>query len=301
MRPDVESPYQQAITDLGVRKRWYQLGTDLYFAAVVAAVDGGDSEEILARNELLAETLPSGNQLHLIKQTVAAITAARGLDVKSFIADADAVADMLRDATRSKTSRRVAASVIVATGEGGYEVRSNRVSTLYQEWNQQHRVLTGSLDLVLAAVTEAVGIGPVTALDRAGSAFEQLNGAGYKSEWEVARILALDEPSSSVERFVKLADDLRGRRRKLLTDRRHTVAIAALADHPSHELGGLMSHRARAVRVGRFRPGRSTALTLAALLTLGASATPEHRLHPAFHGFVLREHFVTSNREATSE
>jgi hypothetical protein len=42
-------------------------------------------------------------------------------------------------------------------------------------------------------------------------------------------------------------------------------------------------------------------VTLAALLTLGASVPAGHRLHTAFHGFVLREHYTASYRDATAD
>lgn len=274
--------------------------TDLYYAAVVAAVDGVASAEILARTEKLQELLGSTHDLHYIKQTVAAITAARGLNLERFVEAADAVSESLKESTRTKRLRRIAGAVVAVSSDGGFEVLGNRVVTLQAAWNQQHRLLTNALDLVLAAISDAAGLDPFTALDQADSATSQLEEAGYKQAWEVARILALYEPAASGERFLKLAAERRGWRRKPLTSRQHIIAIASLANHPPHELVDIMSHRLEALRVSRFRPDGNTTLTLAALLTLGASVPTGHPLRTAFHGFVMREHYVNSYAEATS-
>lgn len=133
---------------------------------------------------------------------------------------------------------------------------------LHNLWNDRHRVLTNSLGVMLAAITETSGIEPNAALDRADSAAGQLNDAGYPDEWEVARILA-----------------------------RHTP----------EELAGLMRLRIDGIRAEKIRPDASGTVTLAALLTLGASVPPEHPLHTVFHGFVLREHYTASYRDATTD
>ena len=299
MNAEIETRYHRAITELGIRKRWYQADTDLYYAAVVGAVDDIENGEILARAKRLDGALPPTHDLHLIKQTLAAITASRDLDVPTFVANVDAVTESLREAVRSKRLRRLAAAVVVAANGGGFEVVADRVATLYEAWNDRHGMLTSALDLTLAAITDAVGLDPATALDRAEVADRNLMEAGYKSEWNVARILALHGSAEATERFLRLAGELRGRRRKPLTDRRHLIAIASLADHGPQELVDVMSHRFEAVRGGRFRPDHKTRLTLAALMTLGAVA-PESRLGPAFHGFVMRDHYVSSYAEATS-
>ena len=300
MHSDVEARYQKALTELGVRKRWYQTATDLYYAAVIGAVDEIENAEIIVRVRQLDVVLPPTHDLHLIKETLAAIIASRDLDVETFVADVDAVTGSLREAVRSKRLRRLAAAVVVAANDGGFEVVADRVATMYTAWNEKHRVLTNALDLTLAGITGAAGLDPVTALDRAEGADQRLTEAGYSSEWEVARILAIDRSGQATDRFLSLASEQRGRRRKPLTDRRHLIAIAALADHPSHELVDLVSHRFESLRAGRLRPDQKTRLTLAALLTLGASVPPENRLRTVFHGFAIREHYVSSYAEATS-
>lgn len=300
MPSTVEDLYQQALTDLGARKLWYQTSTDLFFAAVVAAVDGVDAEEVLARSSKLADVLPLGHALHYVSHTVAAVSAARDIPVESFVAATDAAAGTLRDGIRSGRIRHIAGAVMAVGGTSAFQVRGDAVVGLYRSWNQRHRLLTTGPDLVVAAITEASGLDPATALDRAATAFGQLASGGYRDEWLVARILALD-PAASADRFLRLADDLRGRRRKPLPDRRHTIAIAALSDHPPAELTSTLIERVSAVRPGRLRPDGGTAFTLAALLTLGASVPGGHRLHRAFHAFVLREHYVRSYREATAD
>ena len=159
---------------------------------------------------------------------------------------------------------------------------------------------TNALDLTLAAITDAVGLDPITALDRADANAGQLAEAGYKNEWDVARILALDGSGEATERFLSLARERHGRRHKPLTDRRHLIAIASLADHTPRELVNLVSRRREALRVNKFRPDHRTRLTLTALMTLGAAITPESRLRSALHGFVMREHYVNSYADATS-
>jgi hypothetical protein len=95
---------------------------------------------------------------------------------------------------------------------------------------------------MLAAITETSGIEPNAALDRADSAAGQLNDAGYPDEWEVARILA-----------------------------RHTP----------EELAGLMRLRIDGIRAEKIRPDASGTVTLAALLTLGASVPPSIHSTPS--------------------
>jgi len=293
-----EDRYHGALVELGAHMRWYQTSRDLLYAAVVAGLDDVSVSEILARNSLLGETVPRTHDLHLISQTVAAVSAARGIEVEAFVTTADVAADTLRAATRTKRARRIAGAVIAAGPAGS---SAERIVALQKMWNDRHRVLTTALDVILAAITEASGTEPHLALDRAESIAGQLADAGYQGEWEVARILALDAPISTVPRFVRLADELSGRRRKLLTDRRHIIAIAALADHTPDELAVLMRRRMEAIRAEKIRPDASATVTLAALLTLGASVPAGHRLHTVFHGFVLREHYTASYRDATTD
>lgn len=290
--------YREAVAELGSDMRWYQTSRDLFYAAVVAGVDGVTVAEILARSGRLGEMLPRTHDLHLISQSVAAISAARGVDAEAFVTAADIVEVELRAATRTKRARRIAGAVIAA---GPVDSSTDRIVALHKMWNDRHRVLTTALDLILAAITETSGSEPHAALDRAVSVADQLADAGYPGEWEVARILALDSPISTVPRFLRLADELRGRRRKPLTDRRHVIAIAALAHHTPEELADLMRHRIDGIRAEKLRPDASGAVTLAALLTLGASLPAGHRLHTVFHGFVLREHYRAAYRDATSD
>lgn len=300
MHSNVEARYQKALTELGVRTRWYQTDTDLYYAAVIGAVDGIQNADIIARARQFDVVLPPTHALHLIKQTLAAITASRDLEVEAFVADVDAVTEPLRKAVRSKRLRKLAGAVVVATNNGGFEVVADRVGTMYTARNEKYRLRTNALDLTLAGITDAAGLDPVTALDRAEAVDQNLTQTGYSNEWDVARILAIDESRQATDRFLRLASEQRGRRRKPLTDRRHLIAVAALADHPSHELVDLVSHRFESLRAGRFRPDQKTRLTLAALLTLGASVPPENKLRTVFHGFAIREHYVSSYAEATS-
>lgn len=299
MQSSAEDRYHRAVTELGARKLWYQTGSDLLYAAVVAGVDDVAPSEILTRSEALAEILPRSHDLHLVRSTVAAVSGACGIGVESFIATADGLAETLRAATRSKRARRVAGAVGAA--RGSRDISADHIVALHEKWNERHRLITTSLDIILATITEAAGVDPAIAGSRADEAVSRLADESYGGEWEVARILAIESPSMSAERFLHLAAELRGRRRKPLTDRRHTIAIAALADHTPVTLTDLMRHRIRALRVGRFRPDSSTAVTLAALLTLGDSVSRESRLRTAFHGFVLREHYTASYREAMSD
>ncbi len=300
MQPTVDKRYHQLLTELGVRKRWYQTSTDLFYAAAVAAVAGVDSEAILAGNTQLAEELPASHDLHLIRDTVAAIAAARALDIGSFIAATDEAAQLLRGATRSKRFRRIAGSVLAADGGQGLEVRTTQVAVLYQLWKESH--LTNASDLVLAAITEAVGIDPAIAVQNADIAASQLGEGGYDRQWDVARILALAKrPTDTADQFVALAERLRGRRRKPLTDNRQLIAIAALSEGDQPDLPGLVAERVKTVRTGRWRPDHRTALTLAALLTFGESLPADDRLIVAFHGLAIREHYLMSYRESMSD
>ncbi len=300
MPTDVDARYQQTLTELGIRKRWYQTSDDLYYAAVVGAVEGVTSAAILTRTSQLEDLLRPTHDLHYIRQTLAAVTAARQLDLARVVEAVDTVAESLRQSSRSKRLRRIAGAIVATTTDGGFEVVANRVGTLHTAWNQRHRLLTNALDLTLAAISDAVGLDQNTALDRADQAVGQLEEAGYKNERHVARILALNEPAASTDRFLSLAAERRGWRRKPLTDHRHLLAIAALADHTPGELIDLVSSRLESLRINRFRPDHRTRLTLATLLTMGASVPDKHPLRRAFHGFAMREHYVNSYADATS-
>ncbi len=300
MQPDVETRYHEALTALGARKRWYQTATDDYFAAVVAAVDVVDVTEILERDHLIHEALPARNDLHLARRTLAALTAAQNQRVEDFVLASETIAETLADATRSRRFRRVAAAVSVSGGQIEFDVVGNRAVTLYQAWHDRHRSLTSGRDIVLATITDTAGVDPQTALSRADQAFERLAEGGYERAWDLARILSLDAPEASVARFFAVAEVVRGRRSKPLSDRRSAVAIAALAQHPADDLAALMARRLRSVHVSRWRPDSKTALTIAALLTMGASVSDAHPLHRAFHGFVLHEHYLASEREANA-
>lgn len=290
--------YREVVVELGPHMRWYQTSRDLLHAAVVAAVDAVAVPEILARSARLGETLPRTHDLNLISQSIGAVSAARGIDPEVFIAAADVAADELRAATRTKRARRIAGAVVAA---GPANSSTERIAALHEMWSDRHRVLTTALDVILAAITEVSGTEPNAALDRAESVAGQLDDAGFSGEWEVARILALSAPVSTVPRFLRLADELRGHRRKPLTDRRHVIAIAALAHHTPEELAGLMRRRIDDIRAERIRPDASGAVTLAALLTLGASVPTGDRLRTVFHGFVLREHHTAAYRDATAD
>ena len=121
MPATVDERYHQLLTELGVRKRWYQTSTDLFYAAAVAAVAGVDGETILAGSAQLADELPASHDLHLIRDTVAAIAGAHGLDIGSFIAATDEAAELLRGATRSKRFRRIAGSVLAADARDSFD------------------------------------------------------------------------------------------------------------------------------------------------------------------------------------
>ena len=300
MQSTVDGRYQRLLTELGVRKRWYQTSTDLFYAAAVAAVSDVDSEVIVAGAARLSDELPASHDLHLIRDTVAAIAAARGLDITSFIAGTDEASQLLREATRSKRFRRIAGSVLAADGGQGLQLRTNQVTALYRLWKEEHP--TNASDLILAAITEAVGIDPTIAVQHAEVAALQLSRGGYPKEWGVARILAMhDRPAAAADQFVALADRLRGRRRKPLTDQRQLIAIAALSDSTTPDLPGLVADRAKSVRTGRWRPSHRTALTLAALLTFGESVPPDDRLVAAFDGLAIREHYLMSYSEAMTD
>lgn len=294
----VEDRYHDALTALGVRRRWYETATDHFYVAVIAAVDRLDHHDILTRSAQFDAALPAGHDLHLIKETLAAITAARRQDVAGFLEAVDEVSQALRDTVRSKRFRRVAGAVVAATNQGGLVVAADQVASTYRAWNESHRLLTGPADLSLAAVTVGAGLDPATALDRAEGIDHTLSQAGYKNEWDLARILSLDGSARATERFLRLADAFRGRRRKPISDRRHLLAIASLAHLPPDDLVDVMAARLEAVAVGRFRPVRLTRLRLAAVMTLGATAIDDHR---AFHGFLIREHFAASYAEATAD
>lgn len=300
MSNEAELRYGAAVEALGANRRWYQLGSDDYFAAVIAAVDDVAPTEIVERDERLHELLSARNALHLIRRSIAAVTAARHLEVEAFASAAERVAESLRPATRSMRIRRVAGAVTVASGRVEFDVLGNRAVSLYESWHDRHRMLTTAGDVVLAAISEGVGVDVRTALNRAAVASELLTVDGYKGSWEVARILSLDNPEVSVPQFLGLAGVMRGGRSKPPTDRRSAIAIAALAPLPSHELQELMSHRLQAVRITRWRPDARTALSIAALMTLGESLRSTHPLYFAFHGFALRQHYLTSFHEANN-
>ncbi len=296
MSNEAELRYGEALEALGANRRWYQLGSDDYFAAVIAAVDDVAPPEIVERDEQLHEVLSAGNDLHLIRRSLAAVTAVRALDVEGFVSASEQVAESLKPATRAVRFRRVAGAITVAGGRIEFDIPGNRAISLYESWQSKHRISTRAGDIVLAVISEAAGIDPVSAMDRALTASDRLAASGYVGAWEVARILSLDDPDQSVPRYLTLADAMRGRRRKPLTDRRAAVAIAALAQHPSAQLAELMSERLRSVRVKRSGPDSGIALSLAALLTLGTSISSTHHAYPAFHGFALREHYLASHR-----
>jgi hypothetical protein len=92
----VEDRYRATVTELSSDMRWYQTSRDLLYAGVVAAVDGVAVPEVLARSARLGETLPRTHDLHLISQSVAAVTVARSIDTAAFVTAADVAADGLR-------------------------------------------------------------------------------------------------------------------------------------------------------------------------------------------------------------
>lgn len=299
MPATVEERYQRLLTELGVRKRWYQTNTDLFYAAAVAAVADVDSETVAAGAAQLGDELPASHDLHLIRDTVAAIAAARRLDIGSFIAATDEATELLREATRSKRFRRIAGSVLAADGGQGLQLRTTQVTILYRLWKERH--LTNASDLVLAATTETVGIDPAIATRHADIAASQLKKSDYERQWDLARVLALHHrPDYAADQFVALGERLRGWRRKPITDNRQLIAIAALSEGANPDLPKLVADRVKSVRTGRWRPGHRTALTLAALLTFGESLPPDDRLVAAFHGLAIREHYAMSYSEAMS-
>lgn len=290
--------YRRLAVALGLHRRWYQTSTDQFFGAVAAAVEDTSAEDLITAERLFSEALPRAHELNLISYTMAAIAAAHQLDVSTFVEAADAAAESLRPATRSTRFRRVAGAVLAAEGTADSPRRADEAMATYRLWKQAGP--TYAADLVLAAVAASAGIKPEVAAANARIAADWLARSGYRAEQDVARILALHEPEVAAGRFVTIADRLRGRRRKPLRDRRESLAIAALSFGAGPDLPELVAHRAGSVRTGRWRPNRKTALSLAALLTFGESVPLDHRLHPAFHGFALREHYETSYAEATS-
>jgi len=300
MHFDADERYRRLFDELGSVKRWYQTRIDVPFAAVVAAVDDVDGADVVARREALAGVIGGNDELSSITYTLAAVSAARGVELTSLIAAADTATELLRTATRSSRIRRIAGAILAADDPAGCEAKAGRAVRLHQGWNQRHRIRTNASDLLLAAVSEVSGADRSTALDRASVALDQLGAGGYRGEWEVARILALDDPTTAVGRYLGTAPDMSRRRRKPVADRRAALALACLADHPLDELRDLLRDRVRAAAWGMHRPDSQTALMLGALLTLGASVPPGHRLRDAFHGFALRSHYGAALAQAPS-
>jgi hypothetical protein len=300
MRFDADQRYLPLLEELGSSTRWFQLGADVPFATVVAAVDGVVGADVVARREALTGLIGAGDEAALVTYTLAAVSAARGVEAPSLIAAADSATDVLKAGIRSKRICRIAGVILAVDDPAGCELKAGRTVSLYQEWNLRHRVRTNTSDLLLAAVGEAAGVDGSTALDRANLALDRLATGGYPGEWDLARILALEPPSLTVERYLRLAAQMRGRRRRLVADRRSSLALACLADHPSDQLSALLLGRVRDLRWGKHRPNARTVLTLGALLTLGASVPSGHRLRDAFHAFALREQNRTALEQAPS-
>jgi hypothetical protein len=300
MESDVVAAYRAALVDLGDGRRWYQTSTDLHYAAAAVALSGIDGRAVrVTGDELLDETAVT-DPLRYVTHTVAAVASVRHTPIDWFVGCTGEVAHLLRSATRTKRTRRIAAAIVVLCGGDHLEERAARVAELYGEWNRRHRILTVSDDLVLAAVVEAAGVDGATSLERADFAFDRLAAEGYSAEWELARILALKPVASSVERFLWLAHELHGRRRKPLPDRRPSIAIAALSDHPLHGLHDLIEGRVASIRQGRFGIDRGTALQLAALLTMGESLPAGGDLHGALHGLLMLLHHRRARSDASS-
>lgn len=293
MPSSADERYPRLLDELGSITRWYQLGTDVPFAAVVAAVDGLDGADVLARREELTGLVGVDDEVALVTHTLAAVSVARGTGAASLIAAADTATGVLGTGIRSKRIRRIAGVILVADDPTESESRALRVDALYEQWKRRHRARTNSYDLLLAAVSETAEADGEIALDRASVALDQLAKGGYPGEWELARILALAAPSPTVERFLRLAHEMSGRRRKPVADRRPVLGVACLAEHSADELCDMLQSRVRDLRSGKHRPDAKTVLTLGALLTLGASVPSGHRLRDAFHAFALREHYRT--------
>ena len=292
--------YLRLIEELGSVTRWYEMGTDVLFAAAVAAVDGLDGADVLSRREALTGLVGVDDEVAFITHTLAAVSVARRTELASLIAAADTATEILRTGIRSNRIRRIAGVILAADDPTEIESKALRVVALHEQWKRRDRARTSSYDLLLAAVSEAAGVDNETALDRTSVALDQLAVGGYPGEWELARILALEAPSLTVERFLRLAPEMSGRRRKPVADRRPVLGVACLAEHPPDELCDLLQSRVRDRRWGKQRPNAKTVLTLGALLTLGASVLSGHRLRDAFHAFALREHYRTALEQAPS-
>lgn len=300
MSLDAHDRYLRLLDQFGDATRWYQLGTDVPFAAVVAAVEEVDSADVLRRREALSGHLAAGDEAALISFGLAAVSAARKIEAAALVAAADTATEVMRTGIRSHRIGRIAAVILAAGQPAESGLAAERVLALHQDWLGRHRVRTGSYDLLLAAVADNTGVDRAVGLDRASRAEEQLAKGGYPGEWELARILAIEPASLPVERYLRLAAEMSGRRRKPAADRRPALGIACLADHLPEELPVLLQSRMRDLPWGKHRPDAKTVLTLAALLTLGASVPPEHRLRDAFHALALRELYRTALEQAPS-
>lgn len=287
---DVEAAYHQALAGLGAGRRWYQSAGDLHYAAIAAAAGGIEGTAVRAVGDELAASLGITDPLRSIIYTVTAVGGLRGVDLGSFTERRDAVAELLRPAIRSTKKRRITAGIMVACSDGDPTARAPAVADLYEAWHQRHRILTTSDDLALAAVIDAAGVDHAAVLERSAYALERLATEGYPAEWDIARTLSLNPPASSMERFLWLANELRGRRRRPLSDRRLAIALLALSTHQLMGLPDLVTERIERMRVGRFRPEAAPAFEQAALLTLGESTSAGNSASGAFHGFLLLLH-----------
>jgi len=290
--------YLRAVDDLGTGKSWYQTGGDVLFAAVVATVDELDGDEIRSRASTLSGSIENTDPLHYVLHTVAAVAAARGIGITEFLDDTSGLTDALRPSTRLSQPRRIAAAIAALSGSRELDERASAIMELYDSWNGRQRLRTTASDLPLAAITVAADTGVDRAAHDATVVYDELGRRGYGDEWDVARILALERPDAPMHRFLAVCERLRGRRRKPVSDRRPAIAFAALGHHDITSTVGLVAERADAVRVGRFKPDPSWAVTLAALMTLGESVEPDHGLRTAFHGAVIAQHYEIAARRA---
>lgn len=293
--------YRDSLAGLIDRKHWYDTADGLHYAAVVCAVDGLDPPELRRHIADFRSEVKMSDRLAPFRPTAAAILLARGLDLSDALVAIDDIQERLRPVTRPEESRRVAALIAATTSIGVPAERADRILGLYRDWKARHRVLSGSVDLPLAAAS--VGVEPDTARGAhdAEVIHDELSRRRYRHEWRVARVLALAGTDAPLHRFMALVEVLRGRRRRPLSHRRASIAVAALSAVDARELVDILPASVKSMRRKPHRAEPNLALSLAATLTLGSSgaADGDHRLRTAFHGLVLAEQFaqVRQDRE----
>jgi hypothetical protein len=278
--PDPVTAYLATFERLRARKRWTTNTVILRFVALTLGAAGADVtyDQLEAAAKGLQKRARWTSPLRSeIRYVVAAMILRRGLDPGTIHARVVETREAFKaHKISSRGTGSTLAALVLALQREGRAVPTQqleRLAQIYRRWREDHFWLTDANDLPAAAL-HAGRDEPVEALAaNVERAYQNLREAGFSRGnmlQLVSQLMAVDPrgTGAAVQRFRRVADQLRGAGERVYASRYDEIAMLALTQEaPARLVDRVLRYRGR-LRGAKPRPPKDMAFSLAAGIAL---------------------------------